>query len=175
LPRRRRDPQSPEALCRAQAERAVDHSILIPDEALLSLKVPDPLRRRTLQQAVNHYHADRWRHHRPWLSPAAGIPLVTLAEARSQLDFAVLRLGYKVVVVAGDLPLQDFGPLWARAADLRVPVLVEGAVPGTATINAVFLDGPPLDDPHRFYTGANPDFFRATTVADRPSLRRAAA
>jgi hypothetical protein len=126
---------SPEALRQQQSARGVNHAIILPEEAFVGLEVGDERRRRTLQRAVIHYHADRWRPHRAWATVAAGLTLMTIGEALAQLDFAVKRLGLEVVAISGDardLPAARLGPFWARLTELQVPVLGAAAALGRA-------------------------------------------
>src|SRR5262249_6948003 len=97
--------------------------------------------------AFNAYHADLYREHAHWLTPAAIIPMHTPQEALAELDFAVGRCGMKAVMMAGSVrrplpaaaalspegaPLAswiatlgfdsayDYDPVWARCVALRV-------------------------------------------------------
>jgi hypothetical protein len=93
----------PELLYQRQAEQGSDYSVLFPNNVLAPLGVKDPASRRTLQRAVNHYHADLYRKYSDRLTPVAGIPLNTPEEGIEELEFAVQKLGLKAINIAGSV------------------------------------------------------------------------
>lgn len=91
----------PELLYQRQAEQGSDYSILFPNNVLSPLAARSDDARRTLQRAINHYHADLYRPYADRLTPVAGIPLHTPQEGLDELDFAINTLGLKVINISG--------------------------------------------------------------------------
>ncbi|AKJ29395.1 amidohydrolase family protein [Caldimonas brevitalea] len=91
----------PELLYERQEEQGSDYSVLFPNNVLAPLAAKDPDVRRPLHRAVNHYHADLYRHYSDRLTPVAGIPLYTPEEGIEELEFAVKTLGLKVINIGG--------------------------------------------------------------------------
>ena len=87
----------PELLAERLEEQGSDYSVLFPNNTLAPLAVKDPGARQALQRAINHYHADLFRKYSDRLTPVAGIPLNTPQEGIEELEFAVKKLGLKML------------------------------------------------------------------------------
>jgi hypothetical protein len=93
----------PELFYQRQEEQGSDYSVLFPNNVLAPLGVKDRDKRKLLQRAVNHYHADLWRKHADRLTPVAGIALNTPEEGIEELEFAIHKLGLKAINIAGSV------------------------------------------------------------------------
>ena len=132
-----------------RAHEHADYAVVFPSRLRLAATVEEPARRHVLGRALNHYHADRWRRRRRLATPAAAVPLPSAREGIAMLEFAVTRLGYKVVLV---LPANHpqgearprppaFPEFWERAAHLGVPVLLDvRTLEGTAFAISLISD-----------------------------------
>lgn len=113
----------PEQLCAIQAARGVDHTVILCDG--LAVPFADPDWRQRLARAVNHHQATVWSPFRRAVTVAAYLPIGPPRDSVRQLEFAVLRLGFKLASV--DLAALEradtLAPLWARAAELGVPII----------------------------------------------------
>ena len=128
-------------------ELGIDYSVIYPSMGLVSIGFEDDELRQATCRAFNAYHADLYREHARWLTPAAIIPMHTPEEAIAELDYAVGECGMKAVMMAGSVrrPLPaaaaispeaarlaswidtlgldsayDYDPVWARCEALRV-------------------------------------------------------
>jgi hypothetical protein len=145
---RRRDAR-PWTFIEPRTREHADYTVVFPGRLRLASNIAEPARRHVLGRALNHYHADRWRRRRRLATSAAAVPLPSAREGIAMLEFAVTRLGYKVVIV---LPADHsrreprarpptFQEFWARAADLRVPVLLDvRTLEGTAFAISLITD-----------------------------------
>jgi predicted TIM-barrel fold metal-dependent hydrolase len=87
-------------------EMGLDFSIVYPGIGLEVVTLPgmaDEELRCASARAFNLYYADHFRGLEDRLAPAAVIPMHTPAEAIRELDYAVKELGFKVVLLAGDV------------------------------------------------------------------------
>jgi predicted TIM-barrel fold metal-dependent hydrolase len=87
-------------------EMGLDFSIVYPGIGLEVVTLPgmaDEELRRASARAFNRYYADEFRGLGDRLTPAAVIPMHTPAEAIAELEYAVGELGFKVVLLAGDV------------------------------------------------------------------------
>jgi predicted TIM-barrel fold metal-dependent hydrolase len=137
----------PRLLVSRLEEIGLDFSVVYPSLGLVSIGFEDDELRQATCRAFNQYHADLYREHARWLTPAAIIPMHTPREAVAELDHAVGRLGMKVVMMAGavrrPLPaaeaispeaaqlaswidtlgldsVHDYDPVWVRCVELGV-------------------------------------------------------
>jgi predicted TIM-barrel fold metal-dependent hydrolase len=137
----------PRLLVSRLEELGLDFSVIYPSMGLVSIGYEDDGLRQASCRAFNAYHAELFRDHARFLTPAAIIPMHTPAEAIAELDFAVGTLGMKVVMMAGvvrrPLPaaerispeagrlaswvdtlgldsLYDYDPVWRRCEELGV-------------------------------------------------------
>lgn len=128
-------------------ELGTDFAIVYPSLGLYAIRAADDELRRAVCRAINLMHADIFAPYADRMTPAAVIPMHTPAEALDELDFAVGRLGFKAVMIAGhvmrpvpaaarkdpelarytcwidNLALDsayDYDPVWARCAELKV-------------------------------------------------------
>jgi predicted TIM-barrel fold metal-dependent hydrolase len=87
-------------------EMGLDFSIVYPGIGLEVVTLPgmaDEELRCASARAFNRYYADEFRGLGDRLTPAAVIPMHTPAEAIAELEYAVGELGFKVVLLAGDV------------------------------------------------------------------------
>ena len=137
----------PRLLVSRLEELGLDYSVVYPSLGLVTIGFEDDELRQASCRAWNEYHAELYREHAHWLTPAAIVPMHSPAEAIAELDHAVGRLGMKVVMMAGAVrrPLPaalaispeaaklaswidtlgldsecDYDPVWARCAELGV-------------------------------------------------------
>ncbi len=137
----------PRLLVSRLEELGLDFSVIYPSLGLVSIGFEDDELRQATCRAFNDYHAELYREHARWLTPAAIIPMQSPGEAIAELDHAVGELGMKVVMMAGSVrrPLpaaerispeagklafwidtlgldsaHDYDPVWARCQELGV-------------------------------------------------------
>jgi predicted TIM-barrel fold metal-dependent hydrolase len=87
-------------------EIGLDFSIVYPGIGMEVIALPgiaDQELRRASARAFNLYYADHFRGLDDRLLPAAVIPMHTPEEAIEELEFAVGQLGFKVILMAGDV------------------------------------------------------------------------
>ena len=125
----------------------IDFSVVYPTAGLSFHRMQDTRLRRAICRAYNVFAADQFRGLGDRVIPAAIIPMYTPEEAIEELEFAVVELGYKVVMVGGlmrrrvpaleeeqpeaskllewydviglDSPY-DYDPVWRKCLELRV-------------------------------------------------------
>ena len=125
----------------------IDFSVVYPTAGLSFHRMQDTRLRRAICRAYNVFAADQFRGLEDRVIPAAIIPMYTPEEAIEELEFAVIELGYKVVMVGGlmrrrvpaledeqpdasklvewydviglDSPY-DYDPVWRKCLELRV-------------------------------------------------------
>lgn len=91
--------------------------------------------RRSVCRALNVMYADNFAGHQDRLTPAAVVPMFTPAEAIEEAEFAVRELGFKTVMIAGNVKRP-------------VPIVERGA-PKYARY-ATWIDSLALDSPHDY-------------------------
>jgi predicted TIM-barrel fold metal-dependent hydrolase len=129
------------------ADLGIDFSVVYPTAGLSFHRMQDTRLRRAICRAYNVFTADQFSGLSDRVIPAAIIPMYTPEEAIEELEFAVVELGYKVVMVGGmmrrrvpvleeenpeaskliewydvigiDSP-HDYDPVWAKCRELRV-------------------------------------------------------
>ena len=125
----------------------IDFSVVYPTAGLSFHRMQDTRLRRAICRAYNVFTADQFSGLSDRVIPAAIIPMYTPDEALEELEYAVVELGYKVVMVGGmmrrrvpaleeehpdaskfvewydvigiDSP-HDYDPVWAKCRELRV-------------------------------------------------------
>ncbi len=128
-------------------ELGCDVSIVYPSTGLAFFQIRDEDVRRGGCRALNRYHRDAFADCTDRLIPVAAIPTATPEEAIAELEYAVVELGFKAVVIPtynlripagleGDDPdlrrwafwldtygldsAYDYDPFWQRALELGV-------------------------------------------------------
>ena len=129
------------------ADLGIDFSVVYPTAGLSFHRMQDTRLRRAICRAYNVFTADQFAGLSDRVIPAAIIPMYTPEEALEELEYAVVELGYKVVMVGGmmrrrvpaleeehpeaskhvewydvigiDSP-HDYDPVWAKCRELRV-------------------------------------------------------
>ena len=84
-------------------EIGVDLSIVYPTFGLLLPRIPDEDVRRAACRALNLMHAELFSEHADRLIPAAAIPMSTPDEGLEEIAYACDELGYKVVMLQGNV------------------------------------------------------------------------
>ena len=137
----------PKLLHERMDELGLDFSVIYPTWGLMVVNVPDEEIRRAACRAMNLYSAEVFAPYADRMTPVATIPTITPGEAIEELDFAVLELGLKAVVMNGyaarPIPAAarlgpeasrhafwldtfgidsdyDYDPVWARCVELGV-------------------------------------------------------
>jgi predicted TIM-barrel fold metal-dependent hydrolase len=116
-------------------ELGCDISIVYPSTGLAFLQLENDELRRGGCRALNRYHRDAFEGCTDRLIPVAAIPANTPEEAVEELDYAVLELGFKAVVMPSYIP--------------RVPEALRGAG-AEARRWAFWLDTYGLDSPYDY-------------------------
>lgn len=140
-------------------ETGIDFAIVYPTAGLFALGTPIQEARLALSRAINDYHADVFRSYRDRLCPVAVIPMHTPEEAIAELDYAVGKLGFKAILMAGHImrpidasqdrrratwmdhlgidSLYDYDPVWQRCIDLGVAPAFHSGGMGWGSRNSV--------------------------------------
>jgi hypothetical protein len=110
----------PSLLYERLGDLGFDFAISYPSLGLLFPHLEDEDLRRSACRALNLYNAEQWRPYRDRVTPAAVIPMHTPDEALDELDFAIARLGLKVLMIAGfvERPLPSMVETDPASADL---------------------------------------------------------
>lgn len=116
-------------------ELGCDISIVYPSTGLAFFQIQEDELRRGGCRALNRYHRDAFDGCTDRLIPVAAIPTHTPEEAIEELDYAVLELGFKAVVI----------PTY----NLRIPVGLEGKDPDLRRW-AFWLDTYGIDSPYDY-------------------------
>src|SRR5262249_50594969 len=142
----------------------IDVCVLYPTHGLYAWAPGAQELRAVLARAFNRYSAEVFAGLRDRLEPVAVIPMTDPAEALPELDHSVLELGLKAVVLTHVVPprfpgadpasagrwvdtighdsIHDYGPVWARCAELGVSPTFHSAGQGwgsrTSTTNYVY-------------------------------------
>lgn len=143
----------PKLLYARMDELALDFTILY-GPGSLPLELDDETRQVTVR-AFNSMQANVYRDYRDRMTPAAIIPMHTPREALAELDYAVGKLGHKVIMIPPGVPrpipalqrthptafpetcwvdtyaldsAHDYDPVWARCVELQVAVTAHGGM-----------------------------------------------
>jgi predicted TIM-barrel fold metal-dependent hydrolase len=123
-------------------EIGLDLAVLYPTFGLIPMALDDEEVRRGIARACNRYYAEVYADYADRLLPVAVIPSYTPEEAVAELDYAVVELGLRAVLIGGlvlryapghegdraarwvdGLGLDsayDYDPVWQRCAELGV-------------------------------------------------------
>ncbi len=114
-------------------EIGIDFSIVYPTFGLLVPRIPEDDVRRAACRALNLMHAELLGDHADRMIPAAAIPMFTPEEGVEEIAYACDELGYRVVMLQGNV---------------RRPMLGQDGkpVPG----NPVWIDSLGIDSPHDY-------------------------
>jgi predicted TIM-barrel fold metal-dependent hydrolase len=153
----------PDLLHRRLDEIGIDVCVLYPTHGLFAWAPGAQELRAVLARAFNRYSAEAFAGLRDRLEPVAVIPTVHPDEAVAELDHAVGELGLKAVVLSnvvqrpfpdadpaspgrwidtlGHDSIHDYGPVWAKCAELGVSPTFHAAGQGwgsrASTVNYV--------------------------------------
>jgi predicted TIM-barrel fold metal-dependent hydrolase len=119
----------------------IDVAIVYPTYGLTAIHLTDDELRPALSRAFNLYVAEAYGPYRDRILPVACIPTFTPDEAIAELEFAVVELGLRAVMLGGAIPrpfpgadspgarwidglghasVHDYSPLWQRCVELGV-------------------------------------------------------
>ncbi|HVA80633.1 MAG TPA: amidohydrolase family protein [Candidatus Binataceae bacterium] len=137
----------PKLLYERMGDFGLDFTVLYPTVGLFVTSIADDEVRRAATRALNIFHAELFAEYRDRMTPAAVIPMRTPQEAIEEMEFAVRKLGMKVVMMdshvqrplaaAAKLPSElagyarwfdnlvidseyDYDPVWAKCVELKV-------------------------------------------------------
>jgi predicted TIM-barrel fold metal-dependent hydrolase len=137
----------PDLLHRRLDQLGIDFTVLFPTIGINPQGYADEEVRRACCRGLNDYYADHWMGHPDRITPVAVIPMHTPEEAIDELDHAVVRRGFKAVMlpsyvkrpiggVAARIPdaarfawradtfgidsEHDYDPVWAKCRELGV-------------------------------------------------------
>jgi predicted TIM-barrel fold metal-dependent hydrolase len=121
-------------------ELGLDVAVLYPTYGLIPIHLRDDELRQAMAAAINVYLAEQYAPYADRLIPVACIPTFTPEEALTELEHAVVDLGFRAVMMGGAIPrpipeggpgaiwmdglghgsLYDYDPLWRRCVELGV-------------------------------------------------------
>lgn len=137
----------PRLLYERMEEIGLDFTVLYPGMGIGAIHLGDEELRRAGCRALNRMFADLYRDYADAMTPAGLIPMHTPAEAIEELEFAVKKLGFKVLMFPGYVrrPIadvarkypdanryafwldtyaveseHDYDPVWARCQELKI-------------------------------------------------------
>ena len=99
----------------------IDFAVIYTTLGLPFVSFADDEMRRSVCRALNVMYADTFAGHQDRLTPAAVVPMFTPNEAIEEAEFAVRKLGFKTVMIAGNVKrpvpiVERFAPKYARYA-----------------------------------------------------------
>jgi len=99
-------------------EMGLDYSVVYPTMGLILIELPDEELRRASARALNEMKAETFRGFEERMTPAALIPMHTPEEAIAELEYSVLTLGLKAVMMASYArrPIPYAAKRWPEAA-----------------------------------------------------------
>jgi predicted TIM-barrel fold metal-dependent hydrolase len=148
----------PDLLYRRLDQLGIDFTVLFPTIGINPQGYADEEVRRACCRGLNDYYADHWMCHPDRITPVAVIPMFTPQEAIEELDYAVRRRGFKVVMLPSYVkrPIRaivdstpeaarfawradtfgidsayDYDPVWAKCRELGVVPCFHGAGEGS--------------------------------------------
>ena len=89
----------PDLLYRRLDQIGIDFAVLYPTIGINPQGYADEEVRRASCRGLNDYYADHWMGHPDRMTPVATIPMHTPEEAIQELEYAVLRRGFKAVML----------------------------------------------------------------------------
>ena len=145
----------PELLYARLDQLGIDFAMLYPTAGLTVTAFPDEELRRAMARAFNTYYAEAYSGLRDRLEPVAAIPMFSPEEAVDEIEYAVLTLGLKAVMLAGVIPrpiagaettrgarwidtlghdsVHDYDPVWAKCDELGVAPTFHSSAQGWGT------------------------------------------
>jgi len=127
----------PKYFAERMGECGIDFAHLLTTIGIATLYEPDDEVRQVACRAINTLYADMFREVRDRVRPVAIVPVFTPEEAIRELEYAVLELGHKAVMIgteirrpepgggerwqsiAIDAPY-DYDPFWRRCVELKI-------------------------------------------------------
>jgi predicted TIM-barrel fold metal-dependent hydrolase len=108
----------PDLLYRRLDQLGIDFTVLFPTIGINPQGYAEEEVRRACCRGLNDYYADHWMDHPDRMTPVAINPMHTPEEAIEELDYAVGRRGFKVVMLPSYVkrPIATLGPQAAGAA-----------------------------------------------------------
>jgi predicted TIM-barrel fold metal-dependent hydrolase len=158
----------PRLLYERMEDMGLDYTVLYPSMGIGAIHFGDEELRRASCRALNRMFADLYRDYADAITPVGLIPMHTPSEAIEELEFAVGKLGLKVVLLAGYVrrPIAeverkypgamryafwldtfgveseyDYDPVWAKCQELKVAATFHsiGAGWGSFTSTTSFM------------------------------------
>jgi predicted TIM-barrel fold metal-dependent hydrolase len=154
----------PKLLYERMEQFGLDFTVLYPTLAMFAAHLEDEELRRGASRAYNMFHADLFREFSDRIAPVAVVPMHTPEEAIDELEFAVRKLGFKAVMMPGNVrrpiaavlkrapevarwafwvdnlaldSLHDYDPVWAKCVELGVPATFHSSSMGWGSRNSV--------------------------------------
>lgn len=154
----------PKLLYQRMEQFGLDFTVLYPTLAMFAAHLEDEELRRGASRAYNMFHADLFREFSDRIAPVAVVPMHTPEEAIDELEFAVKKLGFKAVMLPGNVrrpiatvlkrapevarwafwvdnlavdSLHDYDPVWAKCVELGVPATFHSSGMGWGSRNSV--------------------------------------
>ena len=154
----------PKLLYERMEQFGLDFTVLYPTLAMFAAHLEDEELRRGASRAYNMFHADMFREFSDRIAPVAVVPMHTPEEAIDELEFAVTKLGFKAVMMPGNVrrpiatvlkrapeavrwafwvdnlaldSLHDYDPVWAKCVELGVPATFHSSSMGWGSRNSV--------------------------------------
>jgi predicted TIM-barrel fold metal-dependent hydrolase len=154
----------PDLLYRRLDQIGIDFAVLFPTIGINPQGYADEDVRRACCRGLNDYYADHWMGHGDRITPVAIIPMFTPQEAIDELDYAVTRRRFKVVMLPSYVkrPIRaivdeapeasrvawradtfgidsehDYDPVWAKCRELGVVPCFHGPGEGSTFHNSI--------------------------------------
>jgi predicted TIM-barrel fold metal-dependent hydrolase len=151
-------------LYRRLDQLGIDFAVLFPTIGINPQGYANEEVRRACCRGLNDYYADHWMGHADRMTPVAIIPMFTPQEAVDELDYAVTRRGFKVVMLPSYVkrPIRavvdeapgaarvawradtfgidseyDYDPVWAKCRALGVVASFHGPGEGSTFHNSI--------------------------------------
>ena len=89
----------PDLMYQRLDELGIDYAVLFPTLGIIPQTYGDEDTRRATCRGFNDYYADHWMGHPDRMTPVAAIPMHTPQEALEEIDYAVVKRGFKVLML----------------------------------------------------------------------------
>ncbi len=120
----------PKLMAQRLDDMGIDFAVMYPSRMLTATAIADPELRVAVCRSLNRFFAQAYKPYADRMTPVAQIPTHTPAEAIAELEYAVLELGFKAVLINGLVhrPLAQANsvaarPNWGSISGSRMDVL----------------------------------------------------
>ncbi len=121
----------PKLMAQRLDDMGIDFAVMYPSRTLTATAIPDAELRVAVCRGLNRFYAEAYHPYRDRMTPVAQIPTHTPQEAIAELDYAVLELGFKAVMInglvhrplAGTVDAGGGRPNWGSVNASRIDVL----------------------------------------------------